>query len=811
MSNFNPADLEKLKKDIENNIVTILGNDSEHVRDDILYNGLAYSVRARLLERWIKGQRSYYEKNRKRVYYLSMEFLPGRFLMNYINNMDIKDVCEEAVKDSNTSLEDLEGIEFDPGLGNGGLGRLASCYLDSMACLNIPGYGYGIRYDYGLFYQNIVNGEQVEETDNWMAGGNPWEVKRSGYHYTINFYGHTEAYTDVNGQLRQRWVHTEQVGAVACDFFIPAYGNNNVLNMRLWAAESTRDIDLEYFNKGQYIEAMTAKVLTENISKVLYPGDELVEGKELRLKQQYFLVAATFQDILRRFKKEKLPFSELPKHVAIQLNDTHPSISIPELMRLLVDEEKLPWNEAWAICQNTFAYTNHTILPEALECWSVDLLGRVLPRHIEIIFEINKRFMIELEMTYPGNNDIKSKLSIIQGYHNKVINMAHLSIVGSKKVNGVAALHSKILKERLFKDFSDHYPNKFINITNGITPRLWLFQSNPLLTDLISSVIGVGWKNNFEELEKLVPFAEDISFREKWQAVKQKNKEKLAIYFKKRFDLHIKIDTLFDVQTKRIHEYKRQILNLFHVITLYNRIKANPQGYNEVPRTIIFGGKAAPGYYMAKLIIKLINSVAGFINNDPEVNKHLTLFFMPNYCVSRATKLIPAADLSEQISTAGLEASGTGNMKFALNGALTIGTLDGANIEIMEEVGRENMFIFGLKVEEIEDLKSRGYNPYVYYQNDPDLMKVINMINSGYFYPEDPDVFKPLINNFLHHGDKYFVLADYSDYIQTQDSVGKVYKDQDEWAKRSILTTARMSKFSSDRSVREYAEKIWNV
>ncbi|MFH1998385.1 MAG: glycogen/starch/alpha-glucan phosphorylase [Planctomycetota bacterium] len=802
---------EKLLEDIQRHITYTLGNDGSVPRKDTYFNGLAYSVRDRLLKSWIEGQRAYYNKNAKRLYYLSMEFLPGRFLMNYITNLEMKKQCEQAIEPVGFKLEELEEEEWDAGLGNGGLGRLASCYLDSMACLNLPGYGYGIRYDYGLFFQRIVNGFQVEECDNWFSRGNPWEIRRRGYQYKVKFFGRSESYTDSQGRTRRRWVDTEKVGAMACDILIPGFGNNKVNNMRLWAAESTRDLDLELFNKGRYIKAMESKVLSENISKILYPGDEPHEGKELRLKQQYFFVAATFQDILRRFKKKNLPFAEFPNHVAVQLNDTHPTISIPELMRLLMDEEGLGWDEAWGICQKTFAYTNHTVLPEALEVWPAGLLGWILPRHLEIIYEINHRLMQEVERRHPGDDSLKSRLSLIQETPEKQVRMAHLAIVGSHTVNGVAALHTRILKKHMFRDFNAFFPGRFINITNGITPRRWLLQANPALSDLITATIGPDWILDLNALKDLIPYAEDPGFRAAWREVKRSNKIRFIRYMKRKVNVDIDPDSLFDVHVKRIHEYKRQLLNVLHVITLYNRIKENRAEYNGVPRTVIFGGKAAPGYFQAKLIIKLIHSVADVINHDPDVAGLLRVVFIPNYCVSRAEKVIPASDLSEQISTAGLEASGTGNMKFALNGALTIGTLDGANIEIMEEVGKKNIFIFGLTSDEVELVRSEGYNSHDFYEHDPELKKALDMIQSDFFSPENPGLFLPIWDALLRYGDHFLVLADYRAFVKAQEKVSRAYQDREEWTRKSILNTAQMGKFSSDRAVTEYAEKVWHL
>jgi starch phosphorylase len=795
---------------IQKHIVTLLGNDYRPPRKDTYYNGLAYYVRDELIRQWLDAQRSYYDAHSKRVYYLSLEFLPGRFLMNYIHNMRMKDECEKALEGLDFTLEDLEEEEYDAGLGNGGLGRLASCFMDSLATLKIPSYGYGIRYDYGIFYQKIVNGWQVEQCDNWIRFGNPWEFMRRGYLYTVNFYGRTESFTDNSGKLKFRWVDSQSVMAMACDIFIPGYANGNVINMRLWAALSSQDFDLEDFNRGDYIGAMEAKVLSENISKVLYPSDEVAQGRELRLKQQYFFVAATFQDIIRRFGKDHSDFHDLPNMVAVQLNDTHPAISIPELMRILLDDKDLGWEEAWDICVRTFAYTNHTVLPEALETWPVDIIGRILPRHLEIIYEINHRFLQEVQVKFPHRPEILSRLSIIQEEPDKRVRMAHLAIVGSHSVNGVAALHSRILKEDIFPEFDEIFPGKFINVTNGITQRRWLLQSNPPLAELISSSIGPKWITHLYELKKLEPLADDPAFRKAWRDVKRKNKERLSAYIKEKTGVDVDPASMFDIQVKRIHEYKRQLMNVLHLVTLYNRIKENPKG-NHVPRTVIFAGKAAPAYHTAKLIIKLINSVAAVVNHDPEVNRVLRAVFLPNYCVSQAEKVMPAADLSEQISTAGMEASGTGNMKFSLNGALTIGTLDGANVEIMEEVGRENIFIFGLTIEEVKGLKARGYHPGEYYMKDAELRRVIDMIRAGFFSPEIPHLFEPVISALLDGGDRYLLLADYRSYVNTQEEAGKFYMDADAWSRKSILNTARMGKFSSDRAIAEYARNIWGI
>ena len=799
-----------LKEDIKHHIMTTMGNDFYPPRKDTYYNGLAYSVRDRLVTRWLNSQRSFYDRSAKRVYYLSLEFLPGRFLMNYVTNMQLNKACEQSLEETGFTLEEIEEQEWDAGLGNGGLGRLASCYMDSMASLNIPAYGYGIMYDYGIFYQTIVDGYQVEQCDNWVRWGNPWEFKRRGFLYNVQFYGRSEHYKNSAGKRCYRWVDTLDINAMACDILIPGYGTQNVNNMRLWAAMSSQEFSLREFNQGDYMGAMQSKVLTENISKVLYPSDEKEVGKELRLKQQYFFVAATFQDIMRRFKKHNADFKLLPERVAVQLNDTHPAIAIPELMRLLLDEEGLEWHRAWEISVKTFAYTNHTVLPEALETWPVRLISRLLPRHIEIIYEINRQFLSMVEKRYPNKPELLRRVSIIEDGPEQTVRMAHLAIVGSHTVNGVAGLHSRIIKEKLFHDFDIIFPGKIINVTNGVTPRRWLLQVNPALSSLITDTIGSDWITDLDQLKKLIPHAESPEFREKWRQVKLKNKARLVKYIKRKVGMDVNPDTLFDVHVKRIHEYKRQLLNIFHVITLYNRIKKAPDK-EIVPRTVIFGGKAAPSYVQAKLIIKLINSVADLVNNDPDVNHMLEVVFLPNYCVSQAEKIIPATDLSEQISTAGLEASGTGNMKFALNGALTIGTLDGANIEMMEEVGQDNIFIFGLTAKEVETKRAQGYDPWAYYNSDEELRTTLDMVRFNHFIPGEPNLFLPIWNSLMTQGDKYFVLADFRAFIQAQDKVRALYLDQEQWTRCSILNTANMGKFSSDRSVREYARDIWHI
>jgi glycogen phosphorylase len=802
--------VEDLKRDILRHIEFTLGRDPQLADPQTCFMGLAYSIRDRLVERWIQSQRSLYDAMSKRIYFLSLEFLPGRFLLNYLLSLNMEAEARRALHELGFDLDELEEIEQDPALGNGGLGRLASCYLESIACLKLPGYGYGIRYDYGIFHQVIEDGYQKEECDGWGRSGNPWEIRRREQLMPVRFYGRSESYVDRDGRLRFRWVDGEVVLALACDTLIPAYGSEYVTNMRLWTALSSRGFNLQEFSQGDYVGAVEAKVFSENISKVLYPNDENASGRELRLKQQYFFVAATLQDIIRRYKHQNTSFANFANSVAIQLNDTHPAVAIPELMRLLMDEEGMGWEEAWSICENTFSYTNHTLLPEALETWPVGLLGRLLPRHLEIIYEINRRFLARVKEDHPEATDLESQLSLFQEGGNRSVRMAHLAIVGSHSVNGVAELHTQILKKDLLHDFVRVFPNRIVNVTNGITPRRWLIQANPQLAQLITSAIGPEWIENLNKLEQLVPCADDREFRTAWLGIKKENKKRLARYILRNIGVGINPDTLFDVHIKRIHEYKRQLLNALHVITLYNRIKNHSEKF-PVPRTVIFSGKAAPAYHQAKTIIKLITSIADVVNHDPEMQGRLRAVFMPNYCVSHAEKIIPAADLSEQISTAGMEASGTGNMKMALNGALTIGTLDGANVEIMDAVGRENIFIFGLTAEEVKILRSGTYDSRRYYQEDRELRSVLDMIGSGYFSPQNPGLFDPILRSLLDHGDYYMLLADYRSYVSTQEEVSRAYQNPDDWVRRSILNSANMGRFSCDRAVSEYANQIWNV
>ena len=773
------------------------------------YTALSLAVRDRMVRSWLRTQKNYHDKEVKRVYYLSLEHLMGRILGNALINLDYYNECREILDRDGYDLEEIMETERDMGLGNGGLGRLAACYLDSMATLQLPAFGYGIRYEYGIFEQDIEHGYQVERADNWLRDGNPWDIQRRSLKYKVQFYGKTDSYDKGNGELGFKWVDTENVYALAYDVPIPGYKNQTVNNLRLWQAKAAIDFEFSDFNKGNYVESVAKKNDSETISKVLYPNDTYVEGKFLRLKQQYFFVSATLQDIIRKYKLANKTFVKFSDKTSIQLNDTHPVIAIPELMRILIDDENHSWDEAWNITSKTFAYTNHTVVPEALEEWSEKILGELLPRHLQIIYEINRRFLEEVKEKYSKDQNVLDKLSIISTGKDKHVRMANLAIVGSFAVNGVAALHTSILKKRIFPDFNKMYPKKFINVTNGITPRRWLVTANPLLTQLISEKIGQEWIKDLGQIKKIEKFVNDKDFIENWQRVKLYNKKVLIDYIKKEHNIKVNPDSMFDVHIKRFHEYKRQLLNVFHIITLYNRIKKNPK-IKMVPRTIIFGGKAAPAYHAAKMVIKLINSVADVVNNDPDVGDKLKIVFLKNYSVTLAEKIIPASDLSEQTSTAGLEASGTGNMKFALNGALTIGTMDGANVEIREEVGDENIFIFGLLADEVVKLKSNGYNPKEYYEKNAELKHVVDMIATNFFNPKEFGIFDDMIRGLMNV-DYYLLFADYQSYIDAQDKVAELYKNKEEWTKKSIYNVARVSKFSSDRSVQEYADKIWKV
>ncbi|MEW6429201.1 MAG: glycogen/starch/alpha-glucan phosphorylase [Thermodesulfobacteriota bacterium] len=798
-----------LGKTIYHHLLSSLGRDPERADVRDIYRALSYTMRDVLLEKWIETQKKVYSEKKKRVYYLSLEFLVGRSLGNALINLDYYEKGRDVLDRMGFQLGDVREQEEDAALGNGGLGRLAACYMDSMATLGIPGFGYGIRYEYGLFYQKLIDGFQMEYPDNWLRTGTPWEFERQQVLFPVRFNGNVVHYTDQQGRFHTRWQDTDEVMAMPCDLMVPGYRNGHVINMRLWTAKASRELDFDFFNRGDYISAVKNKVESETISKVLYPSDDIREGQELRLRQQYFFVAATFQDILRRHRKGNQNFDDFSDAVAVQLNDTHPAIAIPELMRLLMDEEGLSWEKSWDISVKTFGYTNHTLMPEALETWPVELLGRVLPRHLEIIYEINRRFLDQVGIQYPGDVDRLRRMSLIEEGPVKKVRMAHLAIVGSHAVNGVAEIHSTLLRERIFPDFDAFFPGRFVNVTNGITPRRWLLKCNRELAELISSAIGVGWISDLLQLKKLEKYAADPEFQKKWRQIKLGNKRRLAAIVRCQKDVAIAPESLFDVQVKRIHEYKRQLLNILHVITLYHRLLSG-QADAAPPRTVIFAGKAAPSYRRAKLIIKLINSVADVVNGDVRTRDRLKVVFLPNYSVSLAEKIMPAADLSEQISTAGTEASGTGNMKMALNGALTIGTMDGANIEIAREVGRENMFIFGITLDDMHNGFDRTA-PATIYARNPEVRRTVDAIADGLFSKGDRELFRPIVDSLLDPGDPFLLLQDLEDYLDCQTGAGAAYLDQERWTERSILTVARMGPFSSDRSVRQYCERIWGV
>ncbi len=805
-------DLESVKHTLADRLAHYVGKDAYTATRRDWLHATAYVVRDRLIERYMETARRYYAQDVKSVHYLSLEFLIGRTLTNSLLNLGIYDETRQALADAGIDLDDLCELEYDAALGNGGLGRLAACILDSLATLGLPGYGYGIRYEYGSFYQRIENGYQVEHPENWLRYGNPWEFARPEVLYPVRFHGRVVEYTDEQGVHRKHWVDTQDVMAMAFDTPVPGYGANTVSKLRLWSARATRDFDLTYFNEGNYISAVAEKNESENLSRVLYPDDTTAMGRELRLKQEYFFVSASLQDILnhhiRHYGVEQ--FDDFPNKVAIHLNDTHPSIAIAELMRILVDIHKLDWDHAWDITRRTFSYTNHTLMPEALETWPVALFEKVLPRHLQIIYEINHRFLRDVAHRFPGDINLLRRMSFIDEGGERYVRMAHLSIVGSHTVNGVSAIHTQLMKDTIFADFDRFYPGRIVNRTNGITPRRWLNQANPLLAQLITARIGNGWITDLAQLRRLAPLADDPEFQQAFRAIKRANKERLARLVARWLGVEVPADALFDVQVKRIHEYKRQLLNVLHVITLYNRLRGNRPA-DPVPRTVIFAGKAAPSYFLAKLIIKLITQAADVINNDPAVAGLLKVVFIPNYDVSTAMAIIPAADLSEQISMAGTEASGTGNMKLALNGALTIGTWDGANIEIHDEVGEENIFLFGLTAHEIAGLRARGYNPWDCYHRNAELRHVLNMIGQGYFSPEQPDLFQPIVDALTRGGDRYLLLADYASYVACQERIEALYRDPREWTRRAILNVAGMGRFSIDRTVREYAEEIWQV
>jgi len=777
------------------------------LHDDFLATAIA--VRDRIVERWIATQQRYHNENVKRVYYFSLEFLIGRLLGTNLLNLGLLQQTADALKEVGLDIEELREYEADAGLGNAGLGRLAACFLDSMATLGIPAHGYGIRYEYGIFNQRIINGCQVEFPDEWLRLGNPWEFARPEYTARVRLYGRTYISYDEKGRLVVNWVDTEDVLAMPYDIPVTGYKNDVVNTLRLWSARSSEDFDLSYFNDGDYERAVYNKVLTENISKVLYPNDNVSQGRELRLKQGYFFTAASIADIIRRFKRDNSDMRTFPEKAAIQLNDTHPSISIAELMRILVDEERLGWDTAWDITVRTFAYTNHTIMPEALECWPIPIFEKILPRHMQIIYEINLRFLKEAATKFPGDNDRLRRMSIIEEGEPKRIRMGHLAIIGSHSVNGVSELHTALLKTRLFKDFYEIFPERFNNKTNGITQRRWLGKANTRLSGLITEAIGDKWLTDLYQLKNLLTFKDDGGFRKKWREAKEANKHILSDYIRQTTGISVDPGSLFDVQVKRIHEYKRQLLFGFYILSQYLKIKRFPNADFQ-PRTFIVGGKAAPGYFMAKLIIKFINSVAEFVDKDRDANGKMKVVFLENYRVSLAEKIFPASELSEQISAAGTEASGTGCMKFMVNGALTIGTSDGANIEIAGAVGDDNIFIFGLKAGELQGLRRGGYDPKSYIARSPMLQDIFSLVQSNFLSPVEFGLFDPIVRS-LTSDDHFFLCADFEDYCRTQDIVSKVYGDKDEWTKRSIVNAAKSGKFSSDRTVKEYAKDIWGV
>lgn len=803
--------VETLTRAILDNLFYLQGKNFRLATKHDWYMALAYTVRDRIIHRWIATMETFFRRDTKIVCYLSAEFLTGPHLHNNLVNLNIYNEVDQAVEQSGSGyhLTDLIDVEEEPGLGNGGLGRLAACYMDSLASNDIPAFGYGIRYEYGIFDQAIRDGFQVEATDSWLHYGNPWEIRRSEVVMPVRMGGYTQVYFDEKTRYRVEWLGGMVVDGVAYDTAIPGYKTNTCSTLRLWKAESAHAFDFLAFNAGDYAGAVQNKIVSENVSKVLYPNDQPEQGRRLRLQQQYFFVSCSLQDIIRVRLKAGDKIEQLDQKVAIQLNDTHPAVSVAEMMRLLIDVHALEWDVAWKMTQNIFAYTNHTLLPEALERWPVALFGSLLPRHLEIIYEINRRFMEMVAEKYPNDPGKLERLSLIDESGGRYVRMANLACVGSHAINGVAELHSELLKSDLLRDFYELWPEKFMNVTNGVTPRRFVLVSNPSMSSLITSKLGDNWIRHVNELRQLEPLAEDASFRKEWRAAKLENKERLAGFILEKTGITVDPHSMFDIQVKRFHEYKRQHLNVLHIMTLYNRLKKNPD-LDVTPRTFIFGGKAAPGYFMAKLIIKLINSVADVVNNDKDIDGKLKVVFVADFNVTLGQKIYPAADLSEQISTAGLEASGTGNMKFSMNGALTIGTLDGANVEIREEVGAENFFLFGLTTKEVAQVKARGYKPYDIYTSNGDLKECLDQLANGFWSNGDRSLFMPIVDN-LRYSDPFLVLADYQAYIDCQMKVGEAYRDQENWSRMSILNVARMGKFSSDRSIDDYCAKIWRA
>ena len=796
--------VEALRRAIANRLVYQVGKDLRSATQRDWLFAVFHAVRDRIMTTWRESLVQAEDQDAKRVYYMSLEFLTGRALTNAILAVDIYEPIKQACALLGADFDALIDLEPDAGLGNGGLGRLAACFLDSLASEGLPGIGYGIRYEYGMFAQRIVQGQQIEEPDYWLVNGYPWEFMRPELSYTIRFGGRLISQND-----RALWVDTDDVIATAYDSGVPGHKMRSVVTMRLWSARASGGVNLDAFNRGDYIRAVETKNMSENVSRVLYPDDSSDHGRELRLKQEFFFVSASLQDILRRHLKIHSGFEQLADKVAIHLNDTHPALAVPELMRLLMDEHQLSWESAWSLCTRIFSYTNHTLMEEALETWPVDLLERVLPRHMALIYDINAMFLAEARQRFPAENAMLRRISLIEERGVRRVRMAHLSVLASHKVNGVSALHSQLMVDTIFSDFARIYPERFCNKTNGITPRRWLAQANRPLSALIDSRIGPNWRGDLDQLARLREFAEDPEFQNAFRLAKQQNKRRLADLMARTPGVRVDPESLFDVQVKRMHEYKRQLLNVLHVITRYHRILAQPHA-NWVPRTVIFAGKAASAYYMAKLVIRLINDVARVINNDPRIGAQLRVVFIPNYRVSLAEIIIPGANLSEQISTAGTEASGTGNMKFALNGALTIGTWDGANIEIANNVGLENIFIFGNRTEKVAQIRGAGYRPRDHYESHFDLKYAIDRLAEGEFSREDPDRYRDVVNNLLE-SDHYQLLADYADYAATQDKVDDLYRRPAAWTRSAILNVAGMGAFSSDRTIREYANEIWGI
>lgn len=797
--------VDALKHSIAYKLMFTIGKDPSIANKHEWLNATLLAVRDRMVERWLRSNRAQLSQDVRQVYYLSMEFLVGRTLSNALLAMGIYDDAKSALEEMGFDLEELIEEESDPGLGNGGLGRLAACFLDSLATLGLPGRGYGIRYEYGMFKQNIVDGRQAESPDYWLEYGNPWEFQRFNTRYKVRFGGRIQ-----QEGSRARWVETEEVLATAYDQIIPGYDTDATNTLRLWGAQASNEINLGKFNQGDYFAAVEDKNHSENVSRVLYPDDSTYSGRELRLRQEYFLVSATVQDILHRHWAMHQTFDNLADKIALHLNDTHPVLAIPELMRVLIDENKFTWDDAFEITCQVFSYTNHTLMQEALETWPVDMIGKILPRHLQIIFDINDYFLKTIQDYYPDDWELLSRISIIDENNGRRIRMAWLAVIVSHKVNGVSELHSNLMVQSLFADFAKLFPGRFCNKTNGVTPRRWLALANPALSDVLDETIGRTWRTELSQLDELKQHIDYPNFIEQVANAKLKNKKRLAAYISQKMDIVIDPRAMFDVQIKRIHEYKRQLLNVLHVITRYNRIKADPTA-DWVPRVNIFAGKAASAYYTAKHIIHLINDVAKVINNDPQVKNKLKVVFIPNYGVSLAQIIIPAADLSEQISLAGTEASGTSNMKFALNGALTIGTLDGANVEMLDHVGEENIFIFGNTTPQVEALRNSGYNSHTFYEEDAELHQVLIQIATGVFSPQEPGRYRNIFDSLVNLGDHYQLLADYRSYVDTQDKVDKLYRNQEEWTRCAVHNIANMGYFSSDRTIQEYADEIWGI